>query len=65
MAGTLAQVAIKVNSMLGELVVSNTKITNEITPDKEDYNWFQGLEPSLLAITKNTSKHYSPWKIRL
>ena len=65
MAGTPAQVAIKVNALIGELVASNTKITNEATPDKEEYNWFQGLDPSLLTKTKNTTKHYSPWEIRL
>ena len=65
MAGTPAQVAIKVKSLLGELVASNSKITNEATPDKDEYSWFHGLEPSLLARTKNISKHYSPWEIRL
>ena len=60
MAGTPAQVAIKVKSLLGELVASNTKITNEATPDKDEYNWFHGLDPSLVTKIKNTTKHYSP-----
>ena len=60
-----AQVATKVKALIGELVASNSKITNEASPDKEEYSWFQGLDPDLLTRTKNTVKHFSPWEIRL
>ena len=64
-AGTLPQVALKVKALLGDLVASNSNITNEVTPDKDEYSWFHDLDSSLLARTKKTSKHYSPWEIRL
>ena len=51
--------------LLGDLVASNTTITNEVTPNKVEYAWFHELDPSLLARTKQISKHYSPWEIRL
>ena len=65
MAGTPPPVALKVKALLGELVASNSKITNEVTPCKDEFSWFHDLDSSLLARTKNTSKHYSPWEIRL
>ena len=65
MKATRAQVAVKVKALIGELAATNSKISNEINPDKEEYSWFQGLDPSLLTRTKNISKHYSPWEIRL
>ena len=59
-AGTPAQTALKVKALFGELVASNTTITNEVTPNKVEYAWFHEIDPSLLARTKQISKHYSP-----
>ena len=60
-----AQVATKVKVLIGELVASNPKITNEASPDKKEYSWFHGLDPDLLTRTKNAVNHFSPWEIRL
>ena len=62
---TPTQVANKVKALAGELVASNADISNENTPDRQDYSWFQEINPSLLSRTKTVSKHYSPWEIRL
>ena len=64
-AGTPTQTVLKVKAMLGDLVASKTNVTNEVTPNKDEYAWFHELEPSLLDRTKQISKHYSHWEIRL
>ena len=64
-AGTPAQTALKVKAILGDLVTSNTTITNEVTLNKDEYVWFHELDPSLLDRTKQVTKQYSPWEIRL
>jgi ribonuclease HI/exonuclease III len=64
-AGTPTQTALKVKAMLGDLVASKTNVTNEVTPNKDEYAWFHELEPSLLNRTKKIPKHYSHWEIRL
>ena len=38
LAGTPAQVASKVKALLGELAASNANLTNEATPDREEYS---------------------------
>ena len=65
LAASPAQVASKVKALIGELVTSKVNLTNEVIPDREEYSWFHDLEPSLLTRSKNTTKHYSSWEIRL
>jgi len=36
-AGTPTQNALKVKAMLGDLIASKTNITNEVTPNKDEY----------------------------
>ena len=50
---------------MGELVASRATLTNESPPDKTEHNWFQDLDPCLLTRSKNQTKHYSSWEIRL
>ena len=60
-----AQVALKVKALLGDLAASNSNIKNEANADKEDYNWFHNLDPSLLTRIKNSTKQHTPREIRL
>ena len=64
-AGTPAQVATKVKALIGELVASNPKISNETTLENKEHSWFQELDPSLLTRIKLSTKHQAPWEIRL
>ena len=59
------QVALKVKALLGDLAASNSNIKNEANADKDDYNWFHNLDPSLLSRIKNSTKKHTPWEIRL
>ena len=51
-AVTTYQVALKVKALLGELVATNSNVTNEATPNKEEHIWFYNLHSPLLTKTK-------------